>query len=89
MIQRHFSPDFGVNGNWTTANGAAHTAAIEAHLSSPTTRVILGTYRGDPVTHYVDPGSALDVLVSAAGDFISGWRLNAAQLANVLARGSL
>ena len=53
------------------------------------TVVIQGTYRGEPVTHFVNPQTGLHVMRGADGAFVSGWHLTTDQLANVLARGSL
>ncbi|MBN1569212.1 MAG: hypothetical protein JXA73_15285 [Acidobacteria bacterium] len=58
-------------------------------VNSPSTMKIVGTYRGKPVIHYVDPETGLNVITDPAGKYISGWKLNAEQLKNVLTRGSL
>jgi hypothetical protein len=81
--------DFGVTGNPNKANLAAFQDAIDAHIADPANRVIQGTYRGNPVTHIVNPSSGINVLVAPDSSFISGWKLNPAQLKNVLTRGSL
>jgi hypothetical protein len=47
------------------------------------------TYRGEPVTHFVNPQTGLHIMRGADGAFVSGWHLTTDQLANVLARGSL
>ncbi|MEJ1135496.1 colicin D domain-containing protein [Kribbella sp. CCNWLW197] len=64
------------------------SAAINQHINAPGTRMIQGTYRGQSVTHHMDPATGLDV-ISRNGEFVSGWRLNPDQLANVLSNGSL
>lgn len=51
--------------------------------------VLEGTYRSEPVTHFVNPQTGLTVIRAADGAFVSGWRLTPDQLANVLTRGSL
>ena len=51
--------------------------------------MIQGTYRGQDVTHFVDPISGLNVIGDADGAFFTGWKLGAEQLENVLGRGSL
>ena len=63
--------------------------ALRAHVEDQTTVVIPGTYRGEPVTHFVNPHTGLHVIRGADGAFVSGWRLTPDQLANVLARRSL
>lgn len=80
--------DFGVTGNYSKANGAQFNAAIQEHINAAGTQSIRGTYRGDAVTHFVDPQTGLNV-ISRDGTFVSGWRLNPDQLANVLRNGSL
>jgi hypothetical protein len=84
------APDFGVFGNANKAKIQEFQAAMERHIADPSTRVIVGTYKQTiPVTHYVNPTTGLNVMKDAAGDYISGWRLNPTQLWNVLNRGSL
>lgn len=80
--------DFGVKGSYSKANAADFNAAIQQHLNAAGTQTIRGTYRGDAVTHFVDPQTGLNV-ISRDGVFVSGWRLNADQLSNVLRNGSL
>lgn len=80
--------DFGVTGNYNKANAAEFNAAIQQHINAAGTRSIRGIYRGDAVTHFLDPETGLNV-ISRDGTFVSGWRLNADQLANVLRDGSL
>lgn len=80
--------DFGVTGNYNSANAARFNEAIFEHINAPGTTTIRGTYRGDPVTHFLDPKTGLNV-ISRDGVFVSGWRLNSDQLANVLRNGSL
>ncbi|WP_415134493.1 colicin D domain-containing protein [Ottowia sp.] len=62
---------------------------IRGHVSATDTLVINGTYRGIPVTHYVNPQTGLNVIQSTSGNMISGWKLNPSQLTNVMTRGSL
>jgi hypothetical protein len=83
------APDFGVTGNYSKAKAAEFSQAIHRHVNSPGVRSIQGTYHRQPVTHFLDPSSGLDVLVDSAGNFISGWRLSPAQLQNVLSHGGL
>jgi RHS repeat-associated protein len=76
--------DFGVAGNHSKANAAEFSRAIHQHINSPGVRAIQGTYHKQPVTHYLDPSTGLNVMADPAGNFISGWRLSPAQLQNVL-----
>jgi hypothetical protein len=81
--------DFGVAGNYSKANAAEFSRAIHQHVNSPAVRVIEGTYHKQPVIHFLDPTTGLNVMADVAGNFISGWRLSAAQLQNVLTHGGL
>lgn len=64
--------------------------ALQSHISDVGTRAIEGTYRGNQaVIHYLNPGTGLNVMTSKSGEFISGWRLSAAQLRNLLERGNV
>jgi hypothetical protein len=83
------APDFGVTGNYGKANAAEFCRAIERHVRDPAVRVIEGTYHRAPVIHYLAPSTRLNVMTDPAGNFISGWRLSAEQLQNVLAHGGL
>ncbi len=47
--------DFGVDGNYNRANAARFSEALNQHINRPLTTAIEGTYRGSPVTHYLDP----------------------------------
>ena len=44
---------------------------------------------GDAATHYYNANNGLDVVVDPNGNFISGWKLGAAQTQNLLAHGGL
>ena len=80
---------FGVLGRYSRGGAARFSAAIHQHINSPGVRAINGSYRGMPVTHYLDPSTGLNVIVDKAGNFISGWKLSAGQLQNVLTHGGL
>lgn len=91
QLQRKFkhAKDFGINGNYTKSNAVEFSRAINKHINSESVKLINGTYRGEPAIHYLDPASGLDVITDLAGNFVSGWKLNPAQLLNVVNRGSL
>jgi hypothetical protein len=63
--------------------------AMRAHVEHETTLMIPGTYRGEPVTHFVNPQTGLNVMRDAQDAFVSGWRLTPVQLANLLSRKTL
>lgn len=52
-------------------------------------KVISGTYRGNPVTHYIDPSTGVNVMADPTGRYVSGWQLGAEQLEGVLTTGRL
>jgi len=81
--------DFGVTGNWNKAAAGRFNSAINQHINSTGVQTIQGTYRGQSVIHYVNPNTGLNVISSPSGQFISGWKLNPAQLQNVLKHGGL
>jgi|GEM_PF-5808475 len=45
--------------------------------------------RGNPVIHYLNPKTGLNVISSPSGEFISGWKLNPTQIKNVREHGGL
>jgi hypothetical protein len=81
--------DFGVVGNYSKANATAFSRALHMHINDAATNVIEGTYHGMSVTHYVNPVTGLNVMEGAAGNLLSGWKLNPVQLQNVLTHGGL
>ena len=91
QLQKKFkhANDFGVKGNYSPANAAKFQAAIENHVADPSTKVINGTYHGQPVTHYVNPQTGLNVVKEASGQFQSGWELSPAQMKHVITTGKL
>ncbi|WP_374109396.1 colicin D domain-containing protein [Anaeromyxobacter sp. SG17] len=62
---------------------------LNQHINRPGVRAITGTYRGNPVTHYLDPQTGLNVIADPAGNYVSGWRLGAEQVESVLTNGRL
>lgn len=79
--------DFGVVGNYSKANAGKFSSAINQHINSAGVQTIQGTYKGQSVIHYVNPSTGSNVISSPIGQFISGWKLNPAQLQNVLKHG--
>ena len=91
QLQKKFkhAEDFGVTGSFSKANATRFNSAINQHINSPGIKTIQGTYRGNPVTHYLNPNTGMNVISNPNGIFLSGWRLNPAQLQNVLQHGGL
>jgi colicin D len=81
--------DFGLGGSWNPSRAEEFRAAVLRHINGPGVRMIEGTYRGDPVVHYLDPKTGLDVIADMAGNYVSGWKLGAEQLESVLSTGRL
>jgi hypothetical protein len=91
-LQKFFTKhgaDFGLKGSWNPARAADASRAIHQHINNPAVRAINGTYRGNPVTHFLNPQTGLNVIAGPGGNFVSGWRLGAAQLESVLTTGRL
>jgi hypothetical protein len=63
--------------------------AMRVHVEDEMTLALAGTYRGEQVTHFVNPQTGLNVIRDAQYAFVSGWRLTPVQLANVLIRRRL
>ena len=81
--------DFGVSGNASNKTLSEFSSAVQSHVNGAGTQVIQGTYRGNPVTHHVDPSTGLNVIRDSSGNFLSGWKLSPEQLQNVVTRGKL
>jgi hypothetical protein len=81
--------DFGVTGTANNRTLADFSSALQSHVDAIGTRAIQGTYRGNSVTHHVDPGTGLNVIRDSSGSFLSGWRLSPQQLEHVLTTGKL
>lgn len=91
QIEKKFkhATDFGVTEPRGKGGFDQFEHAIKSHMDNPSTIHINGTYRGDPAIINYDPNTGLAVIQKPTGEFISGWRLDPQQTANVLQRGSL
>jgi Colicin D/Pretoxin HINT domain len=91
QLQKKFKHaiDFGVTGNSNTANLQAFENAIQAHVNSPATQLVVGTYHGNPANIYVNSSTGLAVITDTSNNFVSGWKLSAQQLWHVLNGGKL
>jgi hypothetical protein len=81
--------DFGINANPNNKTLSEFSTAVQRHVDNVAVRQIDGTYRGRPVTHFVNPATGVNVIRDSSGNFLSGWKLNPQQLENVLTRGKL
>jgi len=91
QIQKKFkhATDFGVSGNYNLQTASAFAAAIQTHVQKQGVEEIAGTYRRQPVKHYFDPTTNLNVIVDAGNNFVSAWKLNPAQIAELSATGDI
>ena len=65
-FQKH-GADFGLKGNWNPGRAGDFSRAVNQHINDPAVRAITGTYRGNPVTHFVNPGTGLNVISGPGG----------------------
>ena len=81
---------FGIKGDFNMENLTLFKKEIISHLKNPSTEFIQGTWKGDPVNHYFNPDTGLNVMFNPeTKNFISGWELNPDQLKNLKERGKL
>lgn len=81
--------DFGISGNWSRAGGEAFRNAVQAHLRNPNTLARQGWYHGQRVTHFYNPKTGLNVIRTAKGELLSGWKLSPRQAWHLLRTGRL
>ena len=73
QLQRKFkhAADFSVMGKYSRQQATMFEGAIHAHVEDETTLMIPGMYRGEPVTHFVNPQTGLNVMRDTQGAFVS------------------
>lgn len=77
-------------GSSSPAALAELEVAIASHVTAVGTRAIHRTYRGvEPVAHFLNPQTGLNVIRDLQGNFQAAFRLGADQLKNVLTHGGL
>jgi hypothetical protein len=81
--------ELGLKGNWNPDQATAARSAINQFINSPGVNAIEGTYRGNPVTHFVNPSTGFNIMSDQAGNFAGGWKLSAEQLRSVFNSGRL
>ena len=92
QVQRKYdkhAADFGVAGHYTPQTAEQFRQALKDFVDQPNALKLQGTYRGQPVTFYTDPGYGRVVLASPDGKFVCGWTLNTDQSGNLKQRHSL
>ena len=73
-LQHEFkhAKDYGIFGNWNTANRDAFEQAIRDQINS-VDNPIIGTYRTTKdVVHFYNPETGLDTMVDLNGNFVAG-----------------
>ncbi|WP_207692273.1 colicin D domain-containing protein [Desulfonema limicola] len=80
--------DFGIIGNYNNMNAEAFEKAIYEHFINKETILIRGTYRGNPVNHYYNKVTKLNVICKEK-KFLSCWKLSSMQQFYVITKGSL
>jgi hypothetical protein len=92
QLEKKFSKhaaDFGVTEPRGKAGFEAFENALRKQIDDPDTLHIKGIYRGDAAVISYNPANGLAVIQKPSGEFVSGWRLDAEQVGNLLNRGSL
>ncbi len=72
--------DFGIKGAYNKKNAALFSRALNTHINSPGTRVIVGTYQRNPALLHLNPKTGLAVVTKYSGEFVSGWKASSAQV---------
>ena len=81
--------DYGISGNWNSANGKAFEDAIRRQMDT-VAHPILGTYRGNiQVYHFFNPKTGVDTMIDIHGNFVAGWRLSPEQIECLLRFGNV
>jgi RHS repeat-associated protein len=88
LFSKH-GADLGLEGAWNASQASQVRSVLNQHINSEGVRSIAGTYRGQAVTHYVNPTTGVNVMSSGANSFVGGWKLSAEQLQSVLSTGRL
>lgn len=71
--------DFGIEGNWSKANGERFAKSIEDFVERYKDTHIDGTFKGEPARFFLDPETKRMVMTRPDGSFWSLWRLNSEQ----------
>lgn len=79
----------GIEGNYNKENAQKFRETLRAFVEDPEVRQIVGTFRRDPVIHYLKESTLIAVITETDGKFISVWELDDEQLENLIERGSL
>ncbi len=91
QLQKKFNhaKDFGISKTYNKDNVEKFAEKLCNHIKDVQTKIIQGTYRGDPAIHYFNEITKLNVTTDLGRQFISGWQLGEGQIKCVLQSGSL
>jgi len=91
QLQKKFkhAVDFGIMGSYNPLKSRQFKQAILFHIENNQTRTIIGTYRGQNVTHFYCSDNDLNVIVDINSNFISGWQLTQRQAEYLITTGNL
>jgi len=90
QLQKKFkhAGDFGIVGNYNKFNAEQFKQALLNHIINPNTKVIRGSYKGQPVKHFFNPMTKLNIICDNH-KFLSGWLLAPEQEQYLLSNGHL
>lgn len=80
---------FGITGPANKVTLEAFRLALIRHAQSPDTQLVQGSFRGLPVTHFVNMITGLNVMCDSSGNFLSVWVLSSKQKIHMLNGGKL
>ncbi len=80
---------FGIKGNPSNKTLEQFRKELINHVRSPDTRVIKGTYHKQPVTHYYNNKTKLNVMRDQNGKLSSGWKLRPKQRFHIEKDGNI
>ncbi|WP_373925191.1 colicin D domain-containing protein [Duganella sp. sic0402] len=79
----------GIAGQASNVTLDAFRLALTRHVQSLDTRLVQGSFRGIPVTHFVNFRTGLNVMRDSRGYFLSVWILSAVQMMHMVNGGKL
>ncbi len=81
---------FGVKGNYNKVNVVKFEEALSNYLKDSQVIPIRGTYRKtQPVLHFYNPNTELNVMLKTDKNFISCWQLDEDQIFHLLQTGNV
>lgn len=89
QLQRKYNhaSDFGITGPYKKKNAALYEKAILDHINDPNVEVIYGSYRREPVRHYLNENGLFVMVNESTNNYWSGWQLDDKQKNDLLTQG--